>query len=219
MNVCHNNISGDPTVPGFVSQSPRPSCAKVELPILIADDDDYVQSALKQEFESIGFRVLVARNPKRAFDLFVSQTPWIVVAALRKSGGAGLSLLQELREVRPVPVMFYSHFGDVHQAVLAIKAGAQDFFRIPQDVQRLIVTIEEMAVEYAKPPATPGPSVTTPEPARSLSEIRRISLDAERVRYQRLLRECEGNISHVARRAGVSRQTVYNRLRRLGIGY
>ena len=64
-----------------------------------------------------------------------------------------------------------------------------------------------------RPDDIEGSATTRPQPT---NDIQRLD-DMEREMIAKAITECEGNLSHVASQLGISRQTLYNKMKKYGI--
>jgi DNA-binding NtrC family response regulator len=118
--------------------------------ILIVDDDaDYLgllQQALSRDFE-----IVIARNADEA-NRRLNFSIDAMLLDLRLEGGgeddrAGIRLLDAVRDVRPIPVIIMTAYGDVDVAVQSMKLGAADFIQKSRvnldDLRRILVHVIE----------------------------------------------------------------------------
>jgi DNA-binding NtrC family response regulator len=100
--------------------------------ILVADDDSYIQEALKDRLESLGYRVLQAENGLQAVEIIERQTPHMAFLDVEMPGMKGMDVLREIRRRdHNLPVVMITAYGSIGLAVEAMKEGAYDFIAKP----------------------------------------------------------------------------------------
>ena len=100
--------------------------------ILVADDDPYVQEILKDRLESLGYRVLLAADGKRALEIVDRDKLHMMFLDIEMPGLKGLEVLREIRRrEKDFPVVIITAFGTIDLAVEAMKEGAFDFIPKP----------------------------------------------------------------------------------------
>jgi two-component system response regulator HydG len=75
---------------------------------------------------------------RRAWELFQERTPDLVISDVRMPEIDGFDLLRKIRSVSDLPVILLTAYGEISLAVAAIRSGADDYLRFPDDVGRLI---------------------------------------------------------------------------------
>jgi DNA-binding response OmpR family regulator len=65
--------------------------------ILVVDDDRYIQQALEDRLNSLGYRVVLASDGKQALDILDHQDPQIALLDIELPGIKGLDVLKEIR--------------------------------------------------------------------------------------------------------------------------
>jgi DNA-binding NtrC family response regulator len=96
--------------------------------ILVVDDTEINRQYLKRILESDGFDVDMAAGARAAWDLLRSRKFHLVITDLRMPDMSGIDLLKGVRAERlPVGVIVLTAFGEPSDALLAMKAGADDF--------------------------------------------------------------------------------------------
>lgn len=113
--------------------------------ILIVDDEDNIRLSLKAALERRSHDVVTAANCREARD-FLTAPFEIVLLDLFLPDGSGLDLLKEIleRRRRPAVVMISGH-ADIDTAVKAIRLGAHDFIEKPLSLDRIFITIDNIA--------------------------------------------------------------------------
>jgi DNA-binding NtrC family response regulator len=115
--------------------------------ILVADDQPDVLEALRLLLKAEGFETVTASSPAAVlrsveagdFDLVLMDLNYTRDTT---SGGEGLGLLTELREMDgTLPVVVMTAWGSVDGAVEAMRRGARDYIEKPWDNERLLTTI------------------------------------------------------------------------------
>ena len=100
--------------------------------ILVVDDDPYIQQALEDRLNSLGYRVLLASDGKQALDILDHQDPQMALLDIELPGIKGLDVLKEIRNRgRDFPVVMITAYGSIDLAVQAMKEGAFDFIPKP----------------------------------------------------------------------------------------
>lgn len=176
--------------------TPAPS-SSTPMTMLVVDDDDRLRERLSQAFAERGYRVLTAGNHQAALAAVEGHSVDRAVVDLRMPGGHGLTVIRDLLARFPaLEIVVLTGFGSIATAVEAMRLGARDYLTKPAHADRILAAFE----------AEPGPvpdqlEFETPSLAR---------LEHEHI--ERVLRECNGNVSRAARVLGMHRRTLQYKL-------
>lgn len=111
--------------------------------ILVVDDEASARSGLEKLLKQSGYDVRSAPDGVAALEVAASFAPDVVVTDLKMPNMDGMTLLSKLREQdAELPVIVTTAFGDVSNAVDAMRKGAADFITKPIDFDVLSVAIE-----------------------------------------------------------------------------
>jgi two-component system, NtrC family, nitrogen regulation response regulator NtrX len=115
--------------------------------VLVVDDEKNIRRTLSMVLSGEGFRVLEAETAERALEVLSDPEQPVDVAIfdLKLPGMSGLQALERLRAdeaTKHIPVVVVSGHATVHDAVLAIKLGASDFFEKPLSRERVLVSVQ-----------------------------------------------------------------------------
>jgi DNA-binding NtrC family response regulator len=112
--------------------------------ILVVDDDPYIQEALEDRLESLGYRVSLAADGQQALELLEQQDPQLVLLDIEMPRMKGIDVLKEIRRrERDVPVIMITAYGSIDLAVQAMKEGAYDFIPKPFDPGHVALVVQK----------------------------------------------------------------------------
>lgn len=112
--------------------------------ILVVDDDPFIQQALKDRLESLGYPVLPANSGKRALEAFQRHEPNLVLLDIEMPDIKGIEVLKEFHRQAPdVPVVMITAYGSVDLVVEAMRAGAYDFIPKPFEQDQIAHVVEK----------------------------------------------------------------------------
>ncbi|HXL08792.1 MAG TPA: sigma-54 dependent transcriptional regulator [Candidatus Bathyarchaeia archaeon] len=112
--------------------------------ILVVDDDPYIQEALGDRLESLGYRVSRASDGQQALELIDHQDPQMVFLDIEMPGMKGLDVLREIRKrEKDFPVVMITAYGSIDLAVEAMKEGAYDFIPKPFKANHIALVVEK----------------------------------------------------------------------------
>jgi two-component system response regulator HydG len=118
-----------------------PSCPSPAR-VLVVDDDAGVRFTLREILEAEGLLVDEAEDGAAALARFDACPAQLVVTDLRMPRVDGMELLRRLAARAPAPrVVVVTAHGSERQAVLAMKAGAWDYFRKPFENGELVAVV------------------------------------------------------------------------------
>lgn len=167
--------------------------------IVVVDDNPTILTALKicltAEFE----RIVTLTSPDTLVST-LSNGEQVDVVLLDmnfslgvNTGQDGLFWLRTLKKLHPdTPVVLMTAYADVQLAVKGLKNGAADFVKKPWDNDELVRTLRD-AVEKNREVVT-------------LDEL-------EQQHVHRVVDQCHGNMSKAAELLGITRQTLYRKLK------
>lgn len=113
--------------------------------ILIIEDEALFAKAVKKRLEVAGYQPEVAGTLSIAHNSLEKFNPDLVLLDMRLPDGSGLDFLTELREKdSKVPVLVLSAYGDLEDAVAAMKLQASDYLKKPIDLDELLLNIEKV---------------------------------------------------------------------------
>ncbi len=167
--------------------------------ILVVDDNPSILTALKICLQGSFDQVFTLLQPEGILQILQQESINVVLLDMNFSlgvnnGREGMLWLQSIRQKHPqLPIVLMTAYADVPLAVKGLKAGAADFITKPWDNGELLRTLKD-AVE------------------KSLQVVPLEQLETEHVR--RVVDSCNGNISRAAELLGITRQTIYSKLKR-----
>lgn len=167
--------------------------------IVVVDDNPTILTALKicltAEFE----RIVTLTSPDTLVPTLSNEEQVDVVLLDMNfslgvnTGQDGLFWLRTLKKLHPdTPVVLMTAYADVQLAVKGLKNGAADFVTKPWDNDELVRTLRD-AVEKSREVVT-------------LDEL-------EQQHVHRVVDQCHGNMSKAAELLGITRQTLYRKLK------
>ncbi|MET0506517.1 MAG: response regulator transcription factor [Luteibacter sp.] len=171
-------------------------------PLLIVDDDATFARVLGRALTSRGFEVIATDNADDARALTRRHQPRYCVLDLKLGDENGLRLIPELQSLVPdIRVLLLTGYASIATAVEAIKRGAHDYLAKPVDADAVVRAL----LDGDSGPLDPDDLVDAPDAPLPLRRL-------EWEHIQRVLTECEGNISETARRLGMHRRTLQRKL-------
>ena len=169
--------------------------------ILVVDDNDSILTAMRYLLDNIFEQVLTTSRPDDIIKMMAQQMIDVVLLDMNftmgvNSGNEGLFWLRTIRKQHPeTPVVLMTAYADINLAVKGLKSGAADFITKPWDNDELVRKLKDVL--------------------DMKNEI--VSLDEmEKDHIRRTLDRCHGNLSQAAELLGITRQTLYNKMKRLG---
>jgi two-component system response regulator AtoC len=113
--------------------------------VLVVDDEKNIRESIRRYLDTENIETVAAENGLSAKRLLQEQVFSAGIVDLRMPGMDGLELLKWMREEGPrLPVIMISAYGEVQDAVEAMKLGAQDYVVKPFDPEELIVRLKKI---------------------------------------------------------------------------
>ncbi len=168
--------------------------------ILLVDDDDVFAQRLARALAQRDYDVRVARDYDAAMALARAESPELAVVDLRMPGRSGLEVVRDMKAVDPATVILVlTGYGSIATAVEAIPLGAQNYLPKPVDVDDILAALLRPPDDKNKIPSDFQP------PSLARTEWEHIN---------RVLSDCDGNVSEAARRLGIHRRSLQRKLQR-----
>ena len=168
--------------------------------ILIVDDNEAILTAMRYLLDTTFQQVLTTSNPDDILKLMSQQEVHLVLLDMNFSlgvnnGNDGLFWLRNIKKRHPqTPVVLITAYADVNLAVKGLKNGAADFITKPWDNDELVHKLKDV--------------LDRQDDIVSLDEM-------EKEHIRRTLDHCHGNLTQAAELLGITRQTLYNKMKRL----
>ena len=168
--------------------------------ILIVDDDRTFCRVLSAALRRRHYAVITAHNVAEGLSEAKAWSPHKAIIDLRMPGG-GLELVSALIKQNPaISMVVLTGYGSIATAVDAIKRGAVHYLTKPVGADELLSAFNADDEKLASNKSDTSDAAT---------------LDiVEWEHLQRVLADCEGNISEAARRLNMHRRTLQRKLAR-----
>lgn len=188
--------------------------------ILVVDDNEEILTALKICLKGTFSNVLTLSTPEKILLTLQQETVDIVLldmnffpstssepndlnaltvssiyTASPNTGQEGIMWLQAIKKRHPdIPVVLITAYADIRLAVRGLKSGAADFVTKPWDNDELLRVLKD-AIDRTN-------SV--------------MPLDELEIRHiEKVLDKCHGNITKAAELLGITRQTLYTKIKKI----
>lgn len=167
--------------------------------ILVIDDNESILVSLKYVLGEAFERVITLNTPEKALTTLAQESVDVVLLDMNfqlgvNTGKEGLMWLQAIKRKHPdITVVLFTAYAEIDIAVKGLKLGASDFIVKPWDNEKLIMTLR-MAIEKQNK-------------IQTLDEI-------EEEHIKKAIDKCHGNLSQAAELLGITRQTLYNKMKK-----
>jgi two-component system, response regulator RegA len=165
--------------------------------LLLLDDDDVFALRMAKALEARGFEVTRAATVAHALELARTESPECALVDLRLPDGHGLDVVTELHAIDATTrIVVLTGYGAIATAVESLKRGASDYLTKPVDADQVASAFDAQSV-----PADHLRAFAVPSLAR-----------VEWEHIQRVMTECQGNVSQAARVLGLHRRSLQRKL-------
>ena len=169
--------------------------------IILVDDEELFRERLAKAFSQRGFTVFTAGNFDEAMRVIDKQKPALGLIDLKMPGRSGLELIAAARQSNPeMQIVVLTGYGSIATATEAIRLGALYYLPKPADVDDILAAFArnpQLALEVDQD------EFSAPSLAR-----------AEWEHINRVLTDCDGNISLAAKKLDLHRRTLQRKLQK-----
>jgi DNA-binding NtrC family response regulator len=118
----------------------------LEKQILIVEDETVFARAVEKRLSRAGYKCQIAGDLKAANDKLDTFSPDLVLLDMRLPDGSGLDFLGSLKKKQStsIAVIVMSAYGELEDAVSAMKLGASDYLKKPVDLDELLLNVEKV---------------------------------------------------------------------------
>jgi two-component system response regulator RegA len=167
--------------------------------LLLVDDEVFFRERLGRAFEKREYKVFLAEDYDQAMAIVNKHRPEMAVVDLRMPGKSGLELIKDALVVHPdMRIVVLTGYGSIATATEAVKHGAVSFLPKPADV-------DDILNAFSKNTKLGIPEAEANFQAPSLARM-------EWEHINRVLHDCQGNISAAAKKLGLHRRTLQRKL-------
>ena len=118
----------------------------LEKHILIIEDEVVFAGAVRKRLRRGGFNAEIAGTLVEGATKISDKTPDLLLLDMRLPDGSGLDFLGALQNDKAniFPVLVMSAYGEIEDAVSAMKSGASDYLKKPIDLDELMLNVEKV---------------------------------------------------------------------------
>jgi len=168
---------------------------------LVVDDDDIFRNRLCRAFTARGWEAIGAADGASALELASQSSPDLAVVDLRLPGMSGLDIVQGLRNLDETTcIIMLTGYGSIATALTATKLGANHYLSKPADADQILTAYSRISEGLNDPGGEPG--------AHKVPSLARVEWE----HIQRVLSDCDGNVSQAAKLLGLHRRSLQRKL-------
>ena len=116
-----------------------------KITILLAEDEPSLGQIIKESLETRGFDVLLCENGEKAFEVYKTEKPKLLVLDVMMPKKDGFTLAKEIRlENDDIPIIFLTSKSQTQDVVEGFHVGGNDYLKKPFSMEELIVRINNL---------------------------------------------------------------------------
>lgn len=116
-----------------------------QVTILLAEDEPALGQIIKESLETRNFNVLLCENGEKAFEVYNSSSPELLVLDVMMPKKDGFTLAKEIREIDDhIPIIFLTAKSQTQDVVEGFSIGGNDYLKKPFSMEELIVRINNL---------------------------------------------------------------------------
>lgn len=113
--------------------------------ILLAEDEPALGMIIKDSLETRNFKVLLCENGEKAYEVYKSNLPEMLVLDVMMPKKDGFTLAKEIRALDDsVPIIFLTAKSQTRDVVEGFTIGGNDYLKKPFSMEELIVRINNL---------------------------------------------------------------------------
>jgi two-component system response regulator RegA len=168
---------------------------------LVVDDDDIFRNRLCRAFIDRGWEAMGAADGPSALELASQSSPDLAVVDLRLPGMSGIDIVRGLRSLDETTcIIMLTGYGSIATALTATKLGANHYLSKPADADQILNAYSRISEGSNHPVAEPG--------THQVPSLARVEWE----HIQRVLSDCDGNVSQAAKLLGLHRRSLQRKL-------
>ena len=165
---------------------------------LVVDDDDIFRNRLCRAFIDRGWEAIGAADGPSALELASQSSPDLAVVDLRLPGMSGIDIVRGLRSLDETTcIIMLTGYGSIATALTATKLGANHYLSKPADADQILNAYSRISEGLNDPPGT-----------HAVPSLARVEWE----HIQRVLTDCDGNVSQAAKLLGLHRRSLQRKL-------
>lgn len=165
--------------------------------ILVVEDDTAFRRVLVDAFRERGFEAEGVPDAASAIAAAQHDSPEMAVVDLRLPDHSGLEVVRRLKEIDPTTaVVVLTGYGSIATALESVRLGAMHYLTKPTDADRILAAFQHGLASRPRDLPSDPPSLA-------------------RVEWEylnRVLTDCDGNVSEAARQLGMHRRSLQRKL-------
>ena len=118
--------------------------------VLVVEDDNVLRQALSDTLDVAGYNTRTVASGEEAMSELHKFRPDIIVSDVQMDGMDGHTLLSNVQDKNPqIPFLLMTAYGNVHDAVDAMRSGAVDYVEKPIEPEKLVSLVSRyVAISY-----------------------------------------------------------------------
>lgn len=161
--------------------------------LLVVEDDERLRERLVRAMRDRGYEAVGVADAAAARAQAQRDSPEWALVDLRLGGDSGLDVIRDLKALdASTVIVVLTGYGSIATAVEAVKCGAAAYLTKPADAERIIAAFHGVQ----------------PDEADGVPTLARVEWE----HIQRVLTDCEGNVSRAARALGIHRRSLQRKL-------
>lgn len=167
--------------------------------ILVVEDDDIFRSVLVNAFRERGYEADGVGDGAAAVRAAERESPEMAVVDMRLPDQSGLDVVRQLKAVdASTAIVVLTGYGSIATALEAVRLGAMHYLTKPTDADRILAAFQHGLAARPRDLPTDPPSLAR----------------VEWEHLNRVLTDCDGNVSEAARQLGMHRRSLQRKLSR-----
>lgn len=116
-----------------------------KITLLLAEDEPSLGQIIKESLETRGFDVLLCENGEKAFGIYKTKSPKLLILDVMMPKKDGFTLAKEVRLENPhIPIIFLTSKSQTQDVVEGFHIGGNDYLKKPFSMEELIVRINNL---------------------------------------------------------------------------
>ena len=165
--------------------------------ILVVEDDNAFRAVLVNAFEERGYEAQGVADARSAIEAAHRESPEMAVVDLRLPDQSGLDVVRELKAIdASTAIVVLTGYGSIATALESVRLGAMHYLTKPTDADRILAAFQHGLAARPRDLPTEPPSLAR----------------VEWEHLNRVLTDCDGNVSEAARQLGMHRRSLQRKL-------